>query len=188
MAHIGRTYSADWELAAMRSASSYRGAKKRKAKEQGVEFRKFNEHYQRSRHFAAAELERKALATTPESAREALRVLGETPLGAAEARKKLAQWAAMGGRIAAIGPAASDEELEALNRASPREAIAPEQEAAAVEAAKKITPEDVDKALEKALDNWHYQMKRVDPMPLSRMMAARARALGWSEGVEFYEE
>lgn len=172
----------------MRSASSYRGAKKRTAREKGVKFQQFNEHYQRSRHFAASQLERAALQATPERAREALEVLGADPASAAEARRKLAAWAANGGRVTAISPAVSDEELQGINAASPRNHIAPEQEAAAVEAAKKISAEDVDKALERALDNWHHTMRRVDPMPLSRLMAARARALGWSEGVEFYEE
>jgi len=171
----------------MRSASSYRGAKKKAAKEAGVPFGKFNEHYQRSRHYAAAEIERAALNATPAQAQAALSVLGEAPLGNAEARKRLAVWAAQGGRKTAVSPAVADEELDALNAASPR-SIPPEEEAAAVEAAKKITPEDVDAALEKALTNWQYTMKRVDPMPLSKLFAARARQLGWAEGVEFYEE
>jgi hypothetical protein len=176
----------------MRSASSYRGAKKREARERGVKFQQFNEHFQRSRHYAAAELERKALNSTMEQAQEALDVtLGRAPMSpdkARAARKLLAQWAATGGRLAAIGPAATDEELQAINATSPRDHIAPEQEAAAVEAAKKITTEDVDKALEAALTNWQHKMHRLDPMPLSRLMAARARAIGWAEGVEFYEE
>jgi hypothetical protein len=169
----------------MRSASSYRGAKKKAARDQGVEFHKFNEHYQRSRHFAAAEVERRALNATPAQAQAALDVLGDKPLGNAEARRRLAVWAAQGGRETAISPQATDEELEALNA---KANISPEQEAAAVQAAKKITVEDVDAALEKALTNWQHTQKRVDPMPLSKVFAARARALGWSEGVEFYQE
>lgn len=171
----------------MRSASSYRGAKKRAARERGVEFHKFNEHFQRSRHFAAAQMERAALNATPDAARKALEVLGEQALSPAEARRKLAQWAANGGRATAISPQAADEELEALNAASPRN-LSPEEEQAAVQAAKKITPEDIDAALEKALTRWQHEQKRVDPMPLSKLFAARARSLGWSEGVEFYEE
>lgn len=169
----------------MRSASSYRGAKKKAAKEQKVEFHRYNEHYARSRHYAAAAIERAALNSTPAQAQAALDALGEAPLSAAEARRKLAVWAAQGGRKTAISPQATDEELEALNA---KANIPPEQAAAAVEAAKKITVEDVDAALEKALTNWQHVQKRVDPMPLSKVFAARARALGWSEDVEFYEE
>ncbi len=169
----------------MRSASSYRGAKKRAAREHGVPFSQYSRHYERSRHFAAAEVERAALNATPEAARKALEVLGEKPLSQAAARRKLATWAANGGRETAISPQATDEELEALNA---KANITPEQEAAAVQAAKKITPEDVDAALEKALTKWQYVDKRVDPMPLSKLFAARARALGWAEGVEFQEE
>lgn len=171
----------------MRSASSYRGAKKNKAREKGVKFQQYNEHYQRSRHYAAAAIERAALNSTPEQARVALDALGSLPLSAAEARRKLAVWAAQGGRKTAISPQAADEELEALNAASPRN-LSPEEETAAVQAAKKITPEDIDAALEKALTRWQHVEHRVDPMPLSKLFAARARALGWSEGVEFYEE
>lgn len=171
----------------MRSVSSYRGAKKKAAREAKVSFGKFNEHFERSRHFAAAQVERAALNATPEAARKALEVLGEKPLSNAEARRKLATWAAQGGRVTAVSPQAADEELDALNAASPRN-LSPEEEAAAVQAAKKITPEDIDAALEKALTRWQYEQKRVDPMPLSKLFAARARALGWAEGVEFYEE
>jgi hypothetical protein len=169
----------------MRSASSYRGAKKKAAREARVSFSEFNERYARSRHFAAAQLERAALNATPAQARQALDALGEAPLSAAEARKKLAVWAAQGGRKTAISPQASDEELEALNA---KANISPDQAAAAVEAAKKITPEDIDAALEKALTRWQHVMHRVDPMPLTKLFAIRARQLGWSEGVEFYEE
>lgn len=169
----------------MRSASSYRGAKKRAAREKGVPFAKFNEHFERSRHFAAAQVERAALSATPEAARKALEVLGEAPLSPAEARRKLATWAANGGRQTAISPQASDEELEALNA---KANISPAQEEAAVQAAKKITVEDVDAALEKALTKWQHVDKRTDPMPMSKVFAARARALGWAEGVEFQEE
>ena len=43
-------------------------------------------------------------------------------------------------------------------------------------------------ALEKALTKWQHVDKRSDPMPMSKVFAARARALGWAEGVEFQEE
>lgn len=146
----------------MRSASSYRGAKKKAAREAGVPFGRFNEHYQRSRHFAAAELERKALQMTPEGARETLAV-----------------WARNGGRATAVSPAAATEELEAMNAASKPQLT--EEEAAA-----KITVEDIDKALENTLTKWQTDLHQ-EPLPLSRLFAARARALGWVEGVEFEE-
>ena len=66
--------------------------------------------------------------------------------------------------------------------------MTPAQEDAAVDAAKKLTPEDIDKALEASLTKWQYEQHRVDPLPLSRLFAARARQLGWAEGVEFVEE
>lgn len=171
----------------MRSASSYRGAKKRAARENGVPFGTYNRHYERSRHYAAAQVERAALNATPEAAKKALEVLGTDRLTPEQARRALSLWAAMGGRRSAISPAVADEELEALNAASPRN-LSPEEKEAAVQAAKKITPEDIDAALEKALTRWQHVEHRVDPMPLSRLFAARARALGWTEGVEFYEE
>jgi hypothetical protein len=172
----------------MRSSSSYRGAKKRAAREKGVEFHEFNERYAKSRHFAAAQLVRAALNATPEAAQVALEALGGLPRSRAEARRKLAVWAAAGGRKTAISPQADDEELAALNAKSTTDIFTPEQEEKAVEIAKKITTDDVDAALEKTLTNWQHSMHRVDPMPLSKVFAARARQLGWAEGVEFYEE
>ena len=84
--------------------------------------------------------------------------------GAYEARKKLAQWAANGAQV-------TDEEVADANAR-----------------AKKITADDVDAALEKALTHWQHELMRTDPMALSPIFAARARSLGWAEGVEFVEE
>lgn len=150
----------------MRSASSYRGAKKKAARAAGVPFGAFNDHYQRSRVFAAVELERKALAASPEAAR---RVLGI--------------WAGTGGRVTAVSPAATNADLEAMNVQSVTE-ISPK---AAEAAAKKITAGDVDKAMEAALTRWQAE-RRQGPLPLSALFAARARALGWVEHVEFEED
>lgn len=169
----------------MRSASSYRSAKKKAAREAKVPFAQFNEHYERSRHYAAAELERKALRASPEAAAEALEVMGTDPATALEARRRLAEWAKNGGRETAVSPAVTQAELDAMN-ANQQPTLA--QVAAATEAAKKLTPEDVDKALEKALTKWQHEAKRTDPMPLSKFFAARARQIGWIEGVEFMEE
>lgn len=175
----------------MRSASSYRSAKKKAAKAAGVPFSQFNEHYRRSRHFAAAEIERKALGLSPAAAQKVLDVLGGdqpvTPSTAEErlqARRRLAEWAKNGGRATAMSPAVTQAELDAMNAQQP---ITQVQADAAAEQAKKLTPEDIDAALEKALTRWQYEAKRTDPMPLSRLFAARARQLGWAEGVEFVE-
>ncbi len=81
-----------------------------------------------------------------------------------EARKRLGQWAANGAKV-------SEKELADANAR-----------------AKKITADDVDAALEKALTHWQHELLRTDPMALSPIFAARARALGWAEGVEFVEE
>jgi hypothetical protein len=162
----------------MRTSSSYRGAKKRAAKDAKVPFAKFNEHYERSRHFAAAEVERAALTATPAAARAALDVLGAAPLSPAEARKKLAVWAAQGGRETAVSPAITEAELDAINPPPP---ITEE------DAAKKVTISDIDKALENALSKWQSG-GHVEPLPLSRIFAARARQIGWVEGVEFEED
>lgn len=148
----------------MRSASSYRGAKKKAAREAGVPFAKFNRHYEKSRVFAANQLVSKAINATP-----------------AAATKALAVWAANGGRATAISPAVTEQELEAMNEPAP---VAPEQ---AVAAAAKLTPADVDKAMEAALSKWQGA-GRQDPLPLGKLFAARARQLGWVENVEFVEE
>lgn len=156
----------------MRSASSYRGAKKKAARDKGVPFSKFNEHYAKSRMFAAHELERRALAMTPEGAREALAI-----------------WARNGGRATAVSPPASAADLARMN-APPMPEIDPPppiDEEKAVEQAKKITPADIDKAMESALTRW-IEDRRPGPMPLSKLFAARARTLGWVENVEFVEE
>lgn len=162
----------------MRSASSYRGAKKRAAREAGVPFAVFNDQYAKARHFAAAQLERKALSSTPVEAEIALKALGN-PQSAAEARRKLGIWAANGGRTTAVSPAIEQEELDAMNAAS---AAKIDEETVA----KKLTLEDIDKALEQALTNWQAG-GNAEPMELSKPFAARARQLGWVEDVEFVE-
>jgi hypothetical protein len=164
----------------MRSASSYRGAKKRAAREAGQPFAVFNENYARSRHFAAAELERKALSSTPEAAQAALAMLGnpETP---AEARRKLGLWAATGGRTTVVSPPIDQAELDSMNEAAARANPADEETVA-----KKLTLADIDKALEQALTNWQRKGE-TDPLVLSKPFAARARQLGWVEAVEFVE-
>lgn len=164
----------------MRSASSYRGAKKKAAREAGIEFGKFNEHYKRSRMFAAHEMERKAINATPAEALAALAVIGSinTP---AEARRKLGLWAASGGRKTPSSPALDQSELDAMNEAAAKAEPMPEEQVA-----KKVTLEDIDKALEKALTAWQTN-GHVDPMELSAPFAARARQIGWVEGVEFAE-
>ena len=58
--------------------------------------------------------------------------------------------------------------------------------AVAVQKAKELTIEDVDNALENLLTQWHAG-GNATPLPLSRQFAARARFLGWVEGVEFDE-
>lgn len=162
----------------MRTSSSYRGAKKRAAKEAKVPFAKFNEHYERSRHFAAAEVERAALTATPAAAQAVLAVLGEKPLFPAGARKKLALWAAQGGQKVPVSPAVAEAEADAIGPPPP---ITEE------EAAKKVTISDIDKALENALSKWQGE-GRTEPLPLSRLFAARARQIGWVEDVEFEEQ
>lgn len=158
----------------MRTASSYRAAKKKAAREAGVPFAKFNEHYQKSRMFAAHELERKALAMTPEGARQALGI-----------------WAANGGRASVLHQPA---DLKAMNGAAavlvaPKVEgdVTPEQKEVAVDKAAKLTAADIDKALESALSTWQAAQKQ-EPLPLSRVFAVRARMLGWVENVEFVEE
>jgi hypothetical protein len=164
----------------MRSASSYRGAKKKAAREAGVPFSKFNEHFAKSRMYAAHELERKAINATPAAAQEALDVLGGA-LTPADARKALGIWARNGGRATALSPAITQAELDAMNK--PPE-LTDEQIA---DAAKKLTAEDIDKALEATLSKWQADRHR-EPLPLSKLFAARARQLGWVEDVEFAEE
>ena len=157
----------------MRSAGSYRGAKKRAAREAGVPFAKFNEHYARSRVHAAIKMEQQALTATPEAARKALAI-----------------WAENGGRQTAVSPPATPAALAAMNDQGLQDhldkdkPIDPEKAAAA---AKKLTVADVDKALEATLSAWQ-SAGHVEPLPLSRLFSARARQLGWVENVEFTEE
>lgn len=156
----------------MRSAGSYRGAKKKAAREAGVPFSKFNEHYARSRVHAAVQLEQKALRATPEAARRALAV-----------------WAANGGRATAVSPPATPAAIVAMNDQGLQDHLdrnKPVDPEKAVEAAKKLTAADIDKALEATLSTWQG-VGNEGPLPLSRIFAARARALGWVEDVEFSE-
>lgn len=162
----------------MRSASSYRGARKEAAKSVGIPLAKYN-------------LAFSVAARAAESA----------PLAEAQdaARKKLAIWAANGGRETALSPMTTDPALKRMNEAAvihtlqttPPDAPVSAPAEATVEqataAAKKLTMEDVDKALEQALSGWQGTGQE-DPMPLSKLFAARARQLLWVEGVEFVEE
>lgn len=162
----------------MRSASSYRGARKEAAKSVGIPLAKYNAA------FAVA-------ARAAESA----------PQGEAQdaARKKLALWAASGGRETVISRSTTDPVLKRMNDAAvvhtlkttpPDAPIAAPAEATveqATAAAKKLTVEDVDKALETALSVWQTGGQE-GPLPLSKLFAARARQLLWVEGVEFEEE
>jgi hypothetical protein len=122
------------------------------------------------------------------------------PADAAEAaRKKLAIWAANGGRETAVSPAITDPALKLMNEAAvvhtlrttpadaPIEAPAEATVEQATEAAKKLTVADVDKAMESALTKWQAA-KHEEPLPMNAMFAARARVLGWVENVEFVEE
>lgn len=162
----------------MRSASSYRAARKKDAKAVGMSLPRYNQAFD-----VAA---RAAEGAPSAEAQDA-------------ARKKLAIWAANGGRETAVSPATSDLVLKRMNDAAAVHALrttppdAPVQAPAdvtveqATEAAKKITAADVDKALETALSVWQTA-GREDPLPLSKLFAARARQLGWVENVEFVEE
>lgn len=152
----------------MRPASSYRSHRKKLAKEIGVSLPAFNKAFD----LIARQVEGEIPSPT---AADAI-----NPASGAAARESLAIWARNGGRVTAVSPAATADDLAAMNTPVPTT----EQ---AVEAAKKITPEDVDKALEAALSNWQKE-RREGPLPLSRLFAARARTLGWVEGVEFVEE
>lgn len=146
----------------MRSASSYRSARKQAAKEIGVALRTYNKAFD----IAARQAE------NPTSARQ-------------QATEKLAIWARNGGRETAVSP---PDDLAVMNRGEP---LGPKEheisEQQAEEAAKKITTEDVDKAMESALSKWQAD-RNEGPMPLTKIFAARARALGWVEDAEFYEE
>jgi hypothetical protein len=162
----------------VRSASSYRGARKQMAKEVGLPLSKFNQVF---------DVAARAAEAAPRGDEQAA------------ARKKLAIWAANGGRETALTPPISDPALERMNAATvehalkttppevPIEPIAPATVEAAVEATKKLTVEDVDKAMEKVLTAWQGAGHE-GPIPLNPMFAARARGLGWVEKVEFVEE
>ena len=155
----------------MRSGSTYRGAKKRAAREKGVKFSVFNEHHHRGRVFAAHELQRKALTAHPQTAAKVPGI-----------------WAKNGGRATAISPAVTAEELDLMNaQGGLQQKMTPEQIEAAKTEAGKLTVADVDKAMERALTA-HQKSGAVTPLVLNRLFAARARALGWVENVEFVEE
>lgn len=162
----------------MRSASSYRGARKEAAKSVGIPLAKYNA--------AFAVAARAAEAVPADEAQDA-------------ARKKLALWAANGGREMVISRPVTDPVLKRMNEAAvihalqttpPDAPVAAPSDATveqATEAAKKLTVEDVDKALEAALSGWQAA-DHAEPLPLSKLFAARARQLLWVEGVEFAEE
>jgi hypothetical protein len=149
----------------VRSASSYRGARKQMAKEVGLPLSKFNQVF---------DVAARAAEAAPRGDEQAA------------ARKKLAIWAANGGRETALTPPISDPALERMNAATvehalkttppevPIEPIAPATVEAAVEATKKLTA-------------WQ-SAGHEGPIPLNPMFAARARGLGWVEKVEFVEE
>lgn len=162
----------------MRSASSYRAARKKDAKAVGMSLPRYNQAFD----IAA----RAAEAAPPTEAKDA-------------ARKKLAIWAANGGRETALSPAISDERLKRMNDAAvthtlqtappdaPLDVPADVTVEQAAEAAKKLTVVDIDKAMEAALSNWQREGHE-DPLLLSKLFAVRARQLGWVEDVEFVEE
>lgn len=109
---------------------------------------------------AAKRLSKKALRRQQKAARPA----------SAAATRVLGTWAAKGGTLTAGERAA----VEAHARAATKEA-------------ERLTVTDVDKAMENALTA-HQTAGRSDPLGLSPPFAARARALGWVENVEFMEE
>lgn len=162
----------------MRSASSYRASRKKDAKAVGMSLPRYNQAFD----IAA----RAAESAPPAEAQDA-------------ARRKLAIWAANGGRETAISQPVSDPVLKRMNAAAVAHALqttppdapvsAPPEATVeqAIEAAKKLTIADVDKALETALSNWQGEGHE-DPLPLSKLFAARARQLSWVENVEFVEE
>lgn len=148
-------------------------------------FAKFNEHFARSRVFAANQFVSKAINATPEAATKALAI-----------------WAANGGRATAISPAITDSGLARMQDNGPgfRPSVVeddglqdhldkdqPIEVDKAKQAAAKLTAADVDKALEAALSGWQGAGQE-GPMPLSKLFAARARQLGWVEDVEFVEK
>lgn len=161
----------------MRSASSYRGARKRDAKTVGMSLPRYNQAFD-----IAARAAESAPAAEAQDA----------------ARAKLAIWAANGGRETALSPAISDERLKRMNDAAMAHTLATTPPDApilapadatveqATAAAKKLTVDDVDLALEAALTNWHKAGEQ-GPLPMSKLFAARARQLNWAENVEFVE-
>lgn len=152
----------------MRSSSSYRAARKKDAKSVGIPLAKYNAAFN-----VAA---RAAEAVPPSEAQDA-------------ARKKLALWAASGGRETAISQRIPDEVLKRMNDAAIAHALQPPEPMIedAVDIAKKLTVADIDKTMEAALSKWQAARQQ-GPMPLSKLFAARARQLGWVEDVEFEEE
>lgn len=147
----------------MRSASSYRGARKEAAKSVGIPLAKYN---------AAFAVAARAAESVP------------APEAQDAARKKLALWAANGGRETAISAPMPAEALDRLNQSHRN---APDVGPVAEPTVPRITVEDVDKALEAALSGWQSTGQE-GPLPLSKLFAARARQLLWVEGVEFEEE
>jgi hypothetical protein len=159
----------------MRSASSYRAFRKKMAKEAGIPLQTLNRAY---------DVAARAAEAAPE------------PEAEDAARKKLAIWAANGGRETAISPPISDMALKRMNEGvlaadlaaadAGEEVPAPPTAEQVADAAKKLTVDDVDKALEKTLTDWQ-STGHVEPLQLGTIFAARARQIGWVEDVEFIE-
>lgn len=105
------------------------------------------------------------------------RNIREQEQASADARQRLGIWARNGGRDTAVSPAIQNEQIAAMNAMAGGEAAI----------AEKIKLEDIDKAMERLLSKWQED-QNVDPLPLSKLFAARARQLGWVEGVEFAED
>ncbi len=99
----------------------------------------------------------------------------------AAARELLGRWAAAGGAPSVIHKPIEDGVLATLNGKS--SVIG---NTVVVKAARDLTMEDVDKALENLLSQWQAG-GNAGPLPLSRQFCARARQLLWVEGVEFAE-
>jgi len=106
----------------------------------------------------------------------------------AAARELLGRWAAAGGAPSVIHKPIEDGVLATLNGKSSviGNTVVDPAAAVAVKAARDLTMEDVDKALENLLSQWQAG-GNAGPLPLSRQFCARARQLLWVEGVEFAE-
>lgn len=96
----------------MRSKDSYRAGKKRKAKEAGLPFSDFNRIYNTQRGRARDEIIAAGVQAGLIDANEAIRLTPE------QARRKLAEWAAMKGRTKAEVDAANAK-AQAVTQPSP---------------------------------------------------------------------